>query len=310
MKNNKLTNKEVAQCLEESLDVMESDHATQVVLSGELQSNLDLALVRERKRLVSKYGENHTRVTKIDQRLVNHSKWAAGIRETISRNGSNIPAPDANAWRVYGTVFDSTGQGLPGLTLSLFNEKGEWAKPLGHVCADENGYYVFAITNKELTSKYKGKALFLTVTDANNKVLHREKDASAIEPGGYENRDIVLSSEVCPPPQDDNPSDDQSEFLVWGMITNEKRQPMAGLRVKAVDQDFTGENPLGAAVTTNGKGEYRIPYEASDFIIDGKESGGADIIIYVYDANGELVLKSEPYRNSPKAYQINLVVGK
>ncbi|MEM1321684.1 MAG: LodA/GoxA family CTQ-dependent oxidase [Bacteroidota bacterium] len=104
--------------------------------------------------------------------------------------------------------------------------------------------------------------------------------------------------------------DPDGDYLVYGTITDGDNKPISGLRVRAVDQDFTGENPLGKETQTDIEGKYRIPYSAQDFIIDGKETGGADIILYIYDNQDELLHRSEPRRGSPKIKEINLSIQK
>ncbi len=100
----------------------------------------------------------------------------------------------------------------------------------------------------------------------------------------------------------------EDDYLVEGTITDDKGNPLAGLSVRAVDQDFTGENRLGLETKTDKAGKYSIPYKQTDFVINGKETGGADIIVYVFNDQGELVHKTEPYPNSSKQTTINITV--
>jgi hypothetical protein len=99
----------------------------------------------------------------------------------------------------------------------------------------------------------------------------------------------------------------EDTYVVKGFVTGKDGEPLAGLTVRAVDQDFTSENALGAATTTDQSGYFRIPYKASDFIIDGKESGGADIILYISKGD-KLVLKTDTYRNSPNILSVNISI--
>ena len=98
------------------------------------------------------------------------------------------------------------------------------------------------------------------------------------------------------------------EYEVKGIIVDQQGQPVVGTRVRAIDLDFTGENPLGRETFTDKHGRYRIFYSQEDFVIDGKESGGADIVIYVLDNAGETLLRSKTYANSPKSRIINLEI--
>ncbi len=94
-------------------------------------------------------------------------------------------------------------------------------------------------------------------------------------------------------------------YFVEGTVTNESGKPLSGLTILAVDLDFTAENPLGKPVQTDKQGYYRISYTEADFIIDGKESGGADIKVYVYRQD-ELLKEVGPLKNSPQEVRVDI----
>ena len=96
------------------------------------------------------------------------------------------------------------------------------------------------------------------------------------------------------------------DYVVTGFISDLEGNPLSGLRIKAVDEDFTGENLLGEETFTDEQGMYQVPYSVQDFVIEGKESGGADIIIYVMNEAGDVIHKSKRHGNSPKSRVINI----
>jgi len=100
----------------------------------------------------------------------------------------------------------------------------------------------------------------------------------------------------------------REEYLIEGVVLDQNGKPLPNVRVRAVDQDFTGLNALGKDVMTDKEGQYRIPYKGTDFIKQGKESGGADIILYVLDEQGKTLLETSPHRNSSRYEEINLTV--
>lgn len=110
--------------------------------------------------------------------------------------------------------------------------------------------------------------------------------------------------------EDDADTDNSQvqDYVVTGFISDSAGQPLPGLRIRAVDEDFTGENLLGEETITDEQGLYRVPYSAQDFVIEGKELGGADIIIYVTNAAGEQIYKSQRHGNSPKSRVINIEI--
>ena len=91
-------------------------------------------------------------------------------------------------------------------------------------------------------------------------------------------------------------------YLIEGTIRNADGSPASGLTVRAVDQDFPGESLLGGPVQTEGDGKYTIPYKETDFLLGGRGEDvlGPDIILYVYNAKGEQIHKSETILNAPE----------
>lgn len=96
------------------------------------------------------------------------------------------------------------------------------------------------------------------------------------------------------------------DYSLEGRVTDQKGNPKSGLTVRAVDLDFVGENVLGYDVVTDTKGHYKIYYKQTDFIIDGKESGGADIAMYILNDEGEILHKSEVAKDCPKQTKIDV----
>ena len=100
-----------------------------------------------------------------------------------------------------------------------------------------------------------------------------------------------------------------TNYVVSGQVINEQNQPIAGLTVQAFDQDPKGENRLGKPTVTDEKGAYQIAYTDEDFRIGGRESGGADIIVRVFE-NDSLLAETKPKRNAGKSVTINLTIEK
>ena len=98
-------------------------------------------------------------------------------------------------------------------------------------------------------------------------------------------------------------------FIGKPCITNQKNLPIAGLTVQAFDQDLNGENQLGKPTVTDEKGAYQIAYTDEDFRIGGKESGGADIIVRVFEKD-VLLSETEPKRNAGGNVTINITIDK
>ena len=168
------------------------------------------------------------------------------------------------------------------------------------------GYYALTLEQKQINALKKQK-LYLAVSTKEQKIIYRGTEAFTVAPGVIEHRDLIVDQrgEQKPPPGDDNSA---VEYVIQGKVSDTRNQPLPRLRVRAVDLDFTGENPLGKEAVTGSDGTYRIVFRAEDFIIEGKETTGADIIIYLYNEMGEQIYKSDVFKNSPQEQTIDVTI--
>ncbi len=309
MVNRKLTDTEKAAKIKESFDALEDQRTLGIQRSQDQQQTKDIAQQRERKRLVAKYGENHARVAKVDRQLTTNPRLFKAYDQEVVRSKTRVPTTDPNTWMVYGTIRDENDKRLSGLTVSLFDEKGKWIRPLGLTCSDENGLYSLQVKDEtgELAKKYAKTAMFLRVTNDDKEVLHQEEEALFLVLGKVDNREIVLGEDACGTPPDDGVVV-TGQCIVRGTVTDAKNNPIPGLLVKAVDQDVNGENPLGDQATVGEKGEYEIHYKAEEYILSRNEVGGPDIKLYVHDPNGELIHTTKVHNDSPKVTTINIIL--
>ena len=98
-----------------------------------------------------------------------------------------------------------------------------------------------------------------------------------------------------------------SSYSIRGRIFDGSGAPLAKLSVRAFDQDPSGENPLGKPALTDENGAYQITYTDQDFRIGGKESGGADLIVRVFDG-ATLLKETSPLRNAAREVEIDIEV--
>lgn len=102
----------------------------------------------------------------------------------------------------------------------------------------------------------------------------------------------------------------QKKYTVKGKITNQESQPLQGLTVRAFDLDAnTAEKPLGKPVQTDDQGVYTINYTDKDFRPGRRETGGADIVVRVYNENGELLDESPVRSNAEQQVTIDLKIA-
>ena len=310
MNKTALTTEEKKQKITDSFNELEKQRAVAMERTQKTQKNKQSALLREKKRLGLKYGPNHAKSSKIDRQIKSNPNLFKAFDEADARVATSVPDTVQTDWMLYGLARNARRQPIQGHTVSLFDKSGKWVKELGYACTDEKGHYFLKIpdTNGILARKYKDAELYLTMTNDDRKVLYQDTDPLFFTAGQAENRNIILAEDQCGTPPEEDAPPGQGDYVVEGTISDKDGKPLPGLKVRAVDLDFTGENRLGTETSTDLNGFYKISYKATDFIIAGKETTGADIVVYVSDQKGKEIHRSEVYRNSPKACRIDLAV--
>jgi hypothetical protein len=96
-------------------------------------------------------------------------------------------------------------------------------------------------------------------------------------------------------------------YVVSGLITEQRGAPLQGLTVRAFDEvPKTPENLLGE-VTTDANGRYEITFTEKDFKVSGAERVGPDVFIQVFD--GRRILGESPIeRHAKEQITIDLAV--
>src|SRR5829696_1712653 len=96
-----------------------------------------------------------------------------------------------------------------------------------------------------------------------------------------------------------DPKTQNESFIVRGHVRQSDGAPLAGLTVRAFDQDLPSLNrdePLGKS-TTDAHGEYEIKYTAGQF--SKAEKASADLIVRVFDTGKELAQSPTRFNAQP-----------
>jgi hypothetical protein len=254
----------------------------------------------------AKYGPNHPEVKKIEARLVYARAMEPTLDAEIERSKVSPPAMPVTSWRIHGQVFNKEFSALEGLTVFLIDERYQWIRTLPFAVTDAQGYYALTLEQKQIAA-LKEQKLYLGVSTREQRVIYRGTEAFIAVPGVIEYRELTVDQRGGqePPSGDENPD---VEYVVEGKVTATRNKPMPGLIVRAVHVDAAGEKPLGKEAVTGKDGSYRISYKAKDFIMEGRENTGADIILYVHNQQGVQLYKSEVYRNSQIIQTVNIII--
>ena len=291
------TNEEIFAKLDFAFDGLDSQRARGLQRLKSLHSIRSDGATREKKRLKAKYGTEHPRVKKLEERLTYNAGAAKELDAEIERTKITQPSFDINTWMVHGRVLNKEGKGISGLTVSLYDEKGTWIEQLGYACTDERGYFAIRYkADQEKGSEIpEDQKLILTLTDAKSKVLHRETEPLFVKIGQIVFRLIVLEDkgDVCTPPEPDwdhataIPPD---AWLVRGGVTDQNNQPAKGMVISLYDKDLLFDDVLGTTLT-NDDGRFKIIYRTEAFrdLFEAKP----DLYLKVLDNRGNTLFRSE-----------------
>lgn len=312
MSSKTYTKTEKADKIKSSVDQLEKQRAAGLKTSFSYQKTKAKAQERERARLVKKYGPHHPKVANIDRQLTQNPKLFVAYDEEITRADQPTPVAKESTWTVLGTIRSPKRESVADLTLSLFNDQGEWAEDLGYTCSDAKGRFSMEIEDPTgaLTQKYAKAPLYLRITDDDRKILWTDSQSTRFSLGQTVRREIVLERKSGTPPT--APSGNiptKPRYSVEGVVTDANGMPMDKVTVRAVDIDGKKEQQLGDETLTDAKGYYRIAYKEEDFSPAGREKHGADIVIKLIDQAGIEFHKTPQLKDAPEQATIDVMVS-
>lgn len=292
------SNDEIFKRVQETPGTLDQQRTLGLEQLKRLQVNQTLSLEREQARLSQKYGATHPRTQKVTARLAYNQNLIPNLDSEIERSKIEVPALDSQTWVVQGRVLDQNYVGIPELTISLTDEQQTWIEALGYVCTDQRGYFVltYSLPPGQEPTISNSTPLFLTVSDKQGKVLHRETKPLFLRLGQVDYREIILGArDVCgeppgtePPPPPDTPPI-PTDWVVRGRVIDVTGRPLPGLLVSGFDRDRQYHDHLGAALT-NREGNFTINYHHQAFR-EGTETG-PDLYVTVTDVDGNLLYSS------------------
>jgi hypothetical protein len=99
--------------------------------------------------------------------------------------------------------------------------------------------------------------------------------------------------------------EEQSAYIVKGMVRLFDGFPATGVTVSAFDRDLRSEQPLGQS-QTDREGFYQIQYSARQF--RKAEKGSADLAVKAFAADGSLLAASPVFFNAPFVTEVDLTI--
>ena len=247
---------------------------------------------REAKRQELKHGPSSSQAVKARAKINYYNAARVGVEEQVQMAATKTPRFEADSWRFQGRVVDTKNQGISGLTVSLFDPKGNWVRALGQACTDDKGFFVITYKRNEkdtigTVNNTREQPLIPTVSDKNKAVLHQEKEPIFLKIGRIDSRLIILGEDVCDTPpdkiKDDNNGNGQEkdkndainlkdDWTVKGIVKDAKTgKNLAGVIVELFGENVVLEDQIGKSVTDK-VGAYVINCHKKDFqkLIDQK----------------------------------------
>jgi len=296
MANNEPSKEDILDNVNNAFTFLDEQRISGLEKMKALQATRNDSLEREKIRLLKKYGDFHPRVKKISDRLSYDQGLKIELANEIEKAKIKMPDFDINTWMVHGRVLNQEGTGLHGLTVSLYDENGNWIEVLGYACTDSRGYYAVRYkVDPEKKSEYPERdKLFLTITDSKFNVLHRDIRPLFVKIGRIDYRLIVLESkeDICTPPEpgkSGSPGTPPDAWIVRGNVVDEERAPISGLIVSLYDKDLLFDDVLGTTLTDEN-GSFIMIYRTEAFK-DFFEKR-PDIYLKVLDNEGKTLYSS------------------
>ncbi len=188
--------------IDEAFDNLDIQRVKGLKTLQTIQTIKNKALQKEQQRLSVKYGSTHPKVLKVSQRVAYNKGLIDNLDTEIKKATIKISELDKNTWLVHGKVFDKNGSSIKDVTVSIYDGQGEWLEELGHSCSDGNGYFSLRYSQEFQQLDFPNTPLFLTITNSNAKVIHKEDSPVYVSLGQVDYREIVLeeADSNCTPP--------------------------------------------------------------------------------------------------------------
>jgi len=151
-------------------------------------------LEKEKKRLSEKLGKRHPRVKEITKSIKENNKLTLALKTEIQKAEISVSDYTAQIWLVHGRVLNGQSLGVPGLTVSFFDQNQNWIEEPGYTITDAIGYYALTYCDKKNENPVlpETKELYLTISDSEQNILHRAGEPLYVKFGQIDYLDISI----------------------------------------------------------------------------------------------------------------------
>lgn len=205
---------EIAQALNKGIVGADPSRAERLERLQTVRRAKTTVMERERARLSQKLGAEHPRVMELTRKIQVNQGLVRDLSAEVVRARTEVPQADKSAWILYGHVRNKKLEGVPNLTVALYDAKGNWIEQVGYACTDTNGHYKIVYRlGKETVGiapgaspgdrPTEGPQVFIHVLDQQRRHLYVDKEPLMPQLGHVDVREIILDGDAgtCIPPE-------------------------------------------------------------------------------------------------------------
>jgi len=264
------------------------------------QASQTAADERNFARLRRKYGANHSLVREAAAKIGTGGIFTADLKREITKTQTTTPEAKADAWTIYGYVFDARNDGVDGADVSFFDEQGEPLPRTEKTKTDKKGFFLLRATNvKNLPASVR---IGVSAEFLSDKIL-------APGLGELDYAEITIAGEVeedphCEPAGDPIPTGQNfSDWMVTGKVTDSRGAGISNLRVRVFNRVLNSDDALGVA-ETDANGVYRLTFTKKQFSDFGENC--PELYLIIKDAAGKQIFDGKR-ESKTKAGRIELI---
>lgn len=171
------------------------------------------SLQREQVRLREKLGADHPRVVALTQKIQANQALDRSLTIQLEQAQSGSPTADETTWILHGHVLNIKGNGVPNLTIALYDQRGAWVEQVGYACTDKQGHFQFTyqqtgkgnalLGDMTATATTQRVSVFVRVFDRRSQLLYSDPRPIFPKLGQVDYIRIILPEDTtsCKPPR-------------------------------------------------------------------------------------------------------------